>query len=93
MLALTPAERDRVLLSAVADLARRRLARGLALNVPEATAIVADTVCESARDGARLDEARPPGPPRCGPTRCSPAWPTWSRRSPSRRGSTTAPAW
>lgn len=35
------------------ELARRRLAQGLRLNVPEATALTADTVCEAARDGRR----------------------------------------
>ncbi|MFE0249979.1 urease subunit gamma [Streptomyces sp. NPDC059010] len=54
---LTPTERDRLLLFGAAELARARKARGLRLNVPEATAIVADTVCEAARDGARLAEA------------------------------------
>ncbi|MFI6012886.1 urease subunit gamma [Streptomyces sp. NPDC051243] len=54
---LTPTERDRLLLFGAAELARARRARGLRLNVPEATAIVADTVCEAARDGARLAEA------------------------------------
>ncbi|CAL9537579.1 Urease subunit alpha [Streptomyces sp. enrichment culture] len=54
---LTPTERDRLLLFGAAELARARRARGLRLNVPEATALVADTVCEAARDGARLAEA------------------------------------
>ncbi|MFF5212779.1 urease subunit gamma [Streptosporangium sp. NPDC000396] len=54
---LTPAERDRLLLFTAAELARGRRARGLRLNVPEATALIADTVCEAARDGARLAEA------------------------------------
>jgi urease subunit gamma/beta len=54
---LTPSERDRLLIFTVAELARRRLARGLRLNVPEATALIADTVCEAARDGSRLGEA------------------------------------
>ncbi|MEV6331008.1 urease subunit gamma [Streptomyces sp. NPDC051909] len=54
---LTPTERDRLLLFGAAELARARRARGLRLNVPEATAIVADTVCEAARDGRRLAEA------------------------------------
>lgn len=51
---LTPTERDRLLLFTAAELARARHARGLRLNVPEATALVADTVCEAARDGLRL---------------------------------------
>ncbi|MFG2576011.1 urease subunit gamma [Streptomyces sp. NPDC048481] len=54
---LTPTERDRLLLFGAAELARARRARGLRLNVPEATALVADTVCEAARDGLRLAEA------------------------------------
>lgn len=54
---LTPTERDRLLLFSAAELARRRRANGLLLNVPEATAIVADTAIEAARSGARLMEA------------------------------------
>ncbi|MDT0609442.1 urease subunit gamma [Streptomyces lancefieldiae] len=54
---LTPTERDRLLLFGAAELARARRARGLRLNVPEATALIADTVCEAARDGARLAQA------------------------------------
>ncbi len=54
---LTPTERDRLLIFTAAELARARRARGLRLNVPEATAVIADTVCEAARDGRRLLEA------------------------------------
>jgi urease subunit gamma/beta len=54
---LTPSEQDRLLLFLAAELARSRRRRGLRLNVPEATALIADTVCEAARDGARLSEA------------------------------------
>ncbi|WP_432142051.1 urease subunit gamma [Streptomyces sp. bgisy084] len=54
---LTPTERDRLLLFGAAELARTRRARGLKLNVPEATALIADTVCEAARDGRRLAQA------------------------------------
>ncbi|MEV7770311.1 urease subunit gamma [Kitasatospora sp. NPDC086791] len=54
---LTPTERDRLLIFTAAELARARRARGLRLNVPEATALVSDTVCEAARDGLRLAEA------------------------------------
>lgn len=52
---LTPTEVDRLLLHLAANLARARRSRGLRLNVPEATAIIADTVAEAARDG--LDHA------------------------------------
>jgi urease subunit gamma/beta len=54
---LTPGERDRLLLFTAAELARSRRARGLRLNVPEATALIADTVAEAARGGQRLAEA------------------------------------
>jgi urease subunit gamma/beta len=64
---LTPSERDRLLIFTTAELARRRLARGLRLNVPEATALVADSVCEAARDGRRLHEAIAAGRAALGP--------------------------
>lgn len=54
---LTPTERDRLLLFTAAELARTRRERGLPLNVPEATALVANAVAEAARDGRRLAEA------------------------------------
>ncbi|WP_327130963.1 urease subunit gamma [Streptomyces sp. NBC_01343] len=54
---LTPTERDRLLIFTAAELARARRRRGLKLNVPEATALITDTVCEAARDGRRLAEA------------------------------------
>jgi urease subunit gamma/beta len=64
---LTPTERDRLLIFTAAELARRRRARGLQLNVPETTALVADTVCEAARDGLRLAEALEAGRTVLGP--------------------------
>jgi urease subunit gamma/beta len=53
---LSPHEQERLLLSYAAELARRRRARGLRLNLPEATAIVTDHVLEGARDGALVAE-------------------------------------
>jgi urease subunit gamma/beta len=64
---LTPAERDRLLIFTAAELARARRARGLRLNVPETVALVADAVCESARDGRRHDEALAAGRAVVGP--------------------------
>ncbi|HEY4610885.1 MAG TPA: urease subunit gamma [Ilumatobacteraceae bacterium] len=58
---LTPTDRDRLLIFTAAELARARRSRGLQLNVPEATALIADTVCEAARDGARLMDAAAAG--------------------------------
>lgn len=51
---LTPGEDDRLLLHVQAGLAQRRRDRGLRLNVPEARALIADAVCEWARDGLDL---------------------------------------
>ncbi len=55
---LTPGEADRLLLHLQALLARERRSRGLLLNVPEARALIADAVCEWARDGLSLTDAR-----------------------------------
>ena len=47
----TPHETERLLISYAAELARRRRARGLRLNYPEAVAIITDHILEGARDG------------------------------------------
>ena len=57
---LTPHEHERLMVSYAAELAQRRRARGLRLNHPEATAVLASFVLEGARDGrsvADLQEA------------------------------------
>jgi urease subunit gamma len=54
--ALTPKETDRLLLFAAAELARRRRARGLKLNHPEAIALLTDEVFEEARAGTSYDQ-------------------------------------
>jgi urease subunit gamma len=48
---LTPREREKLLVVTAADLARRRQARGLKLNYPEAVAIITYEIMEGARDG------------------------------------------
>lgn len=48
---LTPREKDKLLLSMAAMVARRRLERGVKLNYPEAVALICDFVMEGARDG------------------------------------------
>ncbi len=53
---LTPHERDRLLISYAAELARRRQARGLRLNHPEAVAVITDHLLEGARDGRTVAE-------------------------------------
>ena len=48
---LTPREKDKLLIAMAAEVARKRLARGVKLNYPEAIALIADAVVEGARDG------------------------------------------
>jgi urease subunit gamma len=48
---LTPREKDKLLVSMAAIVARRRLERGVKLNHPEAIALITDIVIEGARDG------------------------------------------
>ena len=51
---LTPREKDKLLVSMAAHVARRRLERGVLLNYPEAVALITDFVVEGARDGKRV---------------------------------------
>jgi urease subunit gamma len=53
---LTPREKDKLLISMAALVARRRLERGVKLNYPEALALIADFVVEGARDGRTVAE-------------------------------------
>lgn len=53
---LTPTELERLTLFNAAELARRRRARGLKLNCPEAISIIADDILEGARDGRTVAE-------------------------------------
>ncbi|MBB4267755.1 urease subunit gamma [Roseospira visakhapatnamensis] len=48
---LTPREKDKLLVAMAAQVARRRLDRGVRLNHPEAVALITDAVVEGARDG------------------------------------------
>ena len=48
---LTEREKDKLLISMAAIVARKRLERGVKLNHPEAVAIISDFVVEGARDG------------------------------------------
>jgi urease subunit gamma len=48
---LTPREQEKLLIVVAADLARKRQARGLKLNYPEAIAILSAEIMEAARDG------------------------------------------
>ena len=53
---LTEREKEKLLVSYAADLARRRLGRGLKLNHPEAVALITSEILEGARDGSSVAE-------------------------------------
>lgn len=53
---LTPKELDKLIVYQVADLARKRRARGTRLNVAEAQALVTEAILEAARDGKSVAE-------------------------------------
>ncbi len=53
---LTPREKDKLLIAMAAQVARRRLERGVKLNHPEAIALISDFVVEGARDGRSVSE-------------------------------------
>jgi urease gamma subunit len=54
---LTPRELERLQLFSAAELARKRRARGVRLNYPEAVALLCDEIIEAARDGKTMEEA------------------------------------
>jgi len=53
---LSPREKDKLLISMAAMVARRRLERGVKLNHPEAVALITDFILEGARDGKTVAE-------------------------------------
>ena len=53
---LTPREKDKLLISMAANVARKRLERGVKLNYPEAIALITEFVIEGARDGKLVSE-------------------------------------
>jgi urease subunit gamma/beta len=53
---LTPTEMERLTIFTAAELARRRRAKGLKLNHPEAVAIIVDDILEGAREGRSVAE-------------------------------------
>ena len=53
---LTPREKDKLMVSMAANVARKRLERGVKLNYPEAIALITDFVIEGARDGKMVPE-------------------------------------
>jgi urease subunit gamma len=53
---LTPREQEKLMVFVAADVARRRMARGLKLNYPEAIALITAEMLEAARDGKTVVE-------------------------------------
>lgn len=53
---LTPRETEKLLIFVAADVARRRRARGLRLNLPESVALISEAMVEGARDGRSVSE-------------------------------------
>ncbi len=53
---LTPREVEKLLVYVAADLARKRRARGLRLNIPESIALITEALLEGARDGKSVPE-------------------------------------
>ena len=53
---LTPREQEKLLVFVAAEVARRRRARGLKLNYPEAIALITGEMLEAARDGKTVAE-------------------------------------
>ncbi|HZE99607.1 MAG TPA: urease subunit gamma [Planctomycetota bacterium] len=53
---LTPREQEKLMLFTAGELARKRRARGLKLNHPEAIALIASELLEAARDGRTVAE-------------------------------------
>src|ERR1700759_4164302 len=53
---LTAREQDRLMIYVAAEVARKRKARGVKLNYPEAIAIITAEIMEAARDGKSVAE-------------------------------------
>ena len=67
---LPPREKDKLLLSMAAEVARKRLARGVKLNHPEAIALITDAVVEGARDGRSVSDMMTAGAEVIGRDQC-----------------------
>ncbi|NUB43612.1 urease subunit gamma [Fertoebacter nigrum] len=72
---LTPREKDKLLISVAAMVARGRLARGVKLNHPEAIALVSDFVVEGARDGRTVADLMQAGAHVISAAQCMPGIP------------------
>lgn len=53
---LTPREQEKLMIFVAAELARKRQARGVKLNYPEAVAVISAEILEAARDGKSVSD-------------------------------------
>ncbi|WP_424934122.1 urease subunit gamma [Amaricoccus macauensis] len=72
---LTPREKDKLLVSVAAMVARGRLERGVKLNHPEAIALITDYVVEGARDGRAVSDLMEAGAHVVSAAQCMPGVP------------------
>ena len=72
---LTPREKDKLLIAMAAEVARKRLARSVKLNYPEAIALITDAVVEGARDGRSVADMMEAGAHVVGRDQCMPGVP------------------
>src|SRR2546427_9856021 len=59
---LTPRDQEKLVIYTAAEVSRRRRARGLKLNHPEALAIITAEILEGIRDGRSVSELMEAGP-------------------------------
>src|SRR5437763_4449721 len=90
---LTPKEQDRLTIFTLAELARRRRARGIKINYPEAVALICDEVMEEARAGRSYDEVVAHGMQALSEEDVMEGWQSWQAESISSRSSMTVPNW
>lgn len=64
---LAPREQDKLLIYVVAEIARKRRERGVALNYSEAVALISEAILEAARDGRTVAECMELGKQVVGP--------------------------
>lgn len=56
MMQLSEREKEKLMITVAADLARRRMQRGVKLNYPESVALITSEILEGARDGRTVSE-------------------------------------